>query len=274
MGWRKKKDGQQAGRTRGGFLQKIKKSGRTKTSNTNINKPVAFSLPQDQDHIASSYCDQIQYHDPCGGDVQYDGDRDEEYTTPVVRRRGRRGHKKRSGKARKKSDDYYRHNIPEPPEEYSIAETQNIPEPPEEYSIEETQNSDAIVEPEDPCIGCRMWHYDTLGQIQEEITGTFIDVAESFFQVSTACVIREHELEGMVNTVRTAKIKPNTTRNGHMGMAGWWLDIRDDDNTNFPTLDETRFTDAEDEESILMLPGMVLYGSRCMGDANQFSNVD
>ena len=112
-----------------------------------------------------------------------------------------------------------------------------------------------------------------MGQIQEEVTGTFIDVAESFFQVSTACVIREHELEGMVNTVRTAEIKPNTTNNGHMGILGSGPDIRDDDNTNFPTLDESRFTDAEDEESILMLPG-IYYGSRCMGDANQFSNID
>ena len=132
MGWRKN-----------GFLQKMKKSGRAKTSN----KSEALSMPQDQIYSASSYrdrrmssgntksskryCeDEIQYY---GEDFQYDGDHDEEYKTPVrrrggydwrleyetpaVRRRGRLGYKKRSGKSCKKSDDFYRHNIPEPPEE-------------------------------------------------------------------------------------------------------------------------------------------------------------
>ncbi|KAL7554457.1 hypothetical protein ACHAWF_017913 [Thalassiosira exigua] len=50
------------------------------------------------------------------------------------------------------------------------------------------------------------------GACASEVTGSYQDLARSLFQVSTACVLREHELDGVVGAMHRASLKPKKDR--------------------------------------------------------------
>lgn len=47
--------------------------------------------------------------------------------------------------------------------------------------------------------------------VKEEVTGSLKDFTKSLYEVSTACIIRDDEIDGVIGTIERSKIKPTTS---------------------------------------------------------------
>ena len=98
-----------------------------------------------------------------------------------------------------KKDDSY---VDEEPLEVSLRDNDRF--------VKDYDDDTMLLEDEskdNPCVGCAAIPMKT---VQKEVKGTYKDFAKALYEVSTAWMIREDELDKMTDRIKSAKILPRT----------------------------------------------------------------